>query len=134
MDNEINLIALKVGMAMDESLTQFQKDQKKYMKEMEEHMLELTDVVMQLLVEPPSATDSSKRHSQPSLSAIVEPAYFEASQRTVALSAATLKQWEEDKAQEIMIMCSDKLSLTELYQLQQAAQVELRDRVAQVHN
>jgi len=39
MDDEIDLITLKVGMVIDDVLTDFQKNHKQYMKEIEEHMV-----------------------------------------------------------------------------------------------
>lgn len=97
-------------------------------------MVKLRDAVTQLRMEPPPARAPSDQQSRLTQEATVETVHFEASQHTVALSAVALKKREEDSAREMIIICLDKLSLAELYQIQQETQFELRHKEEQVHS
>lgn len=97
-------------------------------------MTKLRDAVTQLPVDPVPARTSTDQSSRPMQEATIDTIHFESSQRIVALTAAALKQREEDSVREMMIMCLDKLSLTELYQIQKETQFKLQDREGKVHN
>lgn len=71
MDDEIDLIALKVGVATDDTLTDFQKIQKWYMKEMEEKMAKLKDAVTQLHVDPIPERTLTDQPSRPTHQAMI---------------------------------------------------------------
>jgi len=80
------------------------------------------------------STSQKEQKSKQAGDPAIKIVQFDLSQRTIILSATFLRQRREDKwTQEIMV-CLDKLSLNELYQLQHETQLELCDREALVHN
>lgn len=128
-DDEINLIALKFGMEKNDALMDFQKNQKQYVKEMEEQIAKLRDAVTQLRKEPMAIGPQLEQQSKQTKDPVINVVHFNPSQRTVSLNAAAIGHINEvNNTEGRVIRCLDKLSLIELYQLQQETQFELRDR------
>lgn len=119
MDDEINLIALQFGVRTEDALTQFQKYEQKYMKEMEEEIVRLRNTILQLHIEPSPMRDPTDLQTRPVPETPLD------SQRMVTLKTAALRQWVEDHTKETLILCLNKLSLHELYHILQETQLEL---------
>lgn len=79
IDDEIVLIALKVGMVTNDALTYFQQNHNKYMKEMEEQMVKLRGAITQLHIEPPSTRPPSEQQSRPKQEATIDIVHFDSS-------------------------------------------------------
>ena len=73
-DDEINLIALQVCVAIDDALNQFQKGEKKVYEGNGGR-----DAIIQLCIEPPAARAPSDQHHRSMNETTVEPVCFEES-------------------------------------------------------